>query len=114
MTYASKLGVYLPLLWDSSLCWKWPIALGYTRGHFSALVPEEPHCDPLLRASAAQLDTDGVNARCTYLPLQTVDGNLLPIHFLSQAEVKSSVIIIGLGLIQRTPSNAMLFSVGWQ
>jgi ubiquitin thioesterase ZRANB1 len=92
--YARYEGVYLPFLWDSSLCWKWPIALGYTRGHFSALVPQEPHCDPLMRASAAQLDGDGMNNRCTYLPLNTVDGNLLPIHFLSQAEVGNEEMIL--------------------
>jgi len=35
-------GVYLPLLWDRSFCYRSPLALGYTRGHFSALVPPEP------------------------------------------------------------------------
>jgi ubiquitin thioesterase ZRANB1 len=34
-------GVYLPLLWESSFCFKNPITLGYTRGHFTALVPIE-------------------------------------------------------------------------
>jgi hypothetical protein len=32
-------GVYLPLIWEPSFCFKSPIALGYTRGHFTALVP---------------------------------------------------------------------------
>lgn len=32
-------GVYLPLIWEPSFCFKNPIALGYTRGHFTALVP---------------------------------------------------------------------------
>ena len=35
-------GVYLPLLWDSSFCYRSPLALGYARGHFCALVPPEP------------------------------------------------------------------------
>ena len=35
-------GVYLPLLWEPSFCSRSPIALGYTRGHFCALVPPEP------------------------------------------------------------------------
>ena len=35
-------GVYLPLLWERSFCTRSPIALGYTRGHFCALVPPEP------------------------------------------------------------------------
>jgi hypothetical protein len=32
-------GVYLPLAWEPQFCFKSPIALGYTRGHFTALVP---------------------------------------------------------------------------
>lgn len=35
-------GIYIPLLWDPSFCCPNPIVLGYTRGHFSALVPMEP------------------------------------------------------------------------
>lgn len=31
------------MLWDPSFCSKSPICLGYTRGHFSALVPIEPY-----------------------------------------------------------------------
>ena len=32
----------MPLLWERSFCTRSPIALGYTRGHFCALVPPEP------------------------------------------------------------------------
>ncbi|THD22483.1 Ubiquitin thioesterase trabid [Fasciola hepatica] len=35
-------GIYIPLLWDRSFCSPNPIVLGYTRGHFTALVPMEP------------------------------------------------------------------------
>uniref|UniRef100_A0A0V0J8N7 ubiquitinyl hydrolase 1 n=1 Tax=Schistocephalus solidus TaxID=70667 RepID=A0A0V0J8N7_SCHSO len=35
-------GIYLPLLWERSFCSRNPLALGYTRGHFTALVPVEP------------------------------------------------------------------------
>lgn len=35
-------GIYLPLLWERNLCSRNPIVLGYTRGHFTALVPMEP------------------------------------------------------------------------
>ncbi|KAF6775190.1 hypothetical protein AHF37_05650 [Paragonimus kellicotti] len=35
-------GIYLPLLWDRHFCSPNPIVLGYTRGHFTALVPMEP------------------------------------------------------------------------
>lgn len=88
-------GIYLPFFWEHSFCWKWPIALGYTRGHFSALVPMEPDCDPLSRiASAAQLDADDLNSRSVYLPLITYQGDMLPIHFLSESQVFSYLRII--------------------
>ena len=40
-------GVYLPLLWEANFCSKSPICLGFTRNHFSALVPmqESIHLD---------------------------------------------------------------------
>ncbi|XP_060527557.1 ubiquitin thioesterase trabid isoform X2 [Cylas formicarius] len=66
-------GVYLPLLWDHSFCTRCPIALGYTRGHFSALVPVEP----LLSA----------RPRASLLPLVDRDRKPLPIHFLTEAEL---------------------------
>ncbi|CAB3360653.1 Hypothetical predicted protein [Cloeon dipterum] len=74
-------GVYLPLLWDSTFCHRSPLALGYTRGHFSALVPLEPYTDP---ARGATPDDD---LQVTFLPLQSHDRKLLPVHFLTQAEV---------------------------
>ncbi|GBP28800.1 Ubiquitin thioesterase trabid [Eumeta japonica] len=40
--YARFQGVYLPLLWEPEFCSKSPLCVGYTRGHFSALVPCEP------------------------------------------------------------------------
>ncbi|XP_046383384.1 ubiquitin thioesterase trabid isoform X2 [Ischnura elegans] len=89
--YARFEGVYLPLLWDPGFCWKSPVALGYTRGHFSALVATEPY-------SAAQLGMGlglGVGAvgaeeedlQMAFLPLMTQDHSLLPVHFLTQAEM---------------------------
>ncbi|CAH8547781.1 unnamed protein product [Heterobilharzia americana] len=36
-------GIYLPLLWEKSFCSRNPIVLGFTRGHFTALVPIEPY-----------------------------------------------------------------------
>ncbi|KAM7532804.1 hypothetical protein Aperf_G00000128991 [Anoplocephala perfoliata] len=35
-------GIYLPLLWERCFCSKVPVILGYTKGHFSALVPIKP------------------------------------------------------------------------
>ena len=77
-------GVYLPLLWDSSFCWHTPIALAYTRGHFSALVS----------MASSQISEAGVwsNRSCdshvTYLPLVDSEGRMLPIHFLTEQEVE--------------------------
>ena len=77
-------GVYLPLLWDASFCWHTPIALAYTRGHFSALVS----------MASSQTSEAGVwsNRSCdshvTYLPLVDSEGRMLPIHFLTEQEVE--------------------------
>ncbi|KAK4294405.1 hypothetical protein Pmani_032964 [Petrolisthes manimaculis] len=82
--YARFEGVYLPLLWEPSFCWKSPIALGYTRGHFSALVPVEPDTPENLGAGAI---LDAGESQVVFLPLMTHDAKLLPVHFLTQAEV---------------------------
>lgn len=74
-------GLYIPLLWEQSFCIKSPIALGYTRGHFSALVPTEPYA----RIDAARVDSEDV----TFLPLMDCEHKLLPIHFLNHTEVCS-------------------------
>ena len=96
-------GVYLPLLWEPSFCSKSPIALGYTRGHFCALIPPEPVSQPQIRnystnvtgaasSGASYMEAgmeaaDGEASKATYLPLMTSDRKqLLPIHFLSQSE----------------------------
>lgn len=77
-------GVYLPLLWEQSFCWKSPVALGYTRGHFSALVSMETdgYCN---RGAGAHLNCDDVTV--TLLPLVDSDRKLLPVHFLSAQEM---------------------------
>lgn len=67
--YAKFEGVYLPLLWDPSFCYRSPLALGYTRGHFCALVPPEP--DQCCAGAGGGADTD--TARSTFLPLMTKD-----------------------------------------
>ncbi|XP_059469066.1 ubiquitin thioesterase trabid [Neocloeon triangulifer] len=81
--YARFEGVYLPLLWDRSFCHKSPLALGYTRGHFSALVPIEPYMNPIRGATPVTND----DLQVTFLPLQSHDRKLLPVHFLTHAEV---------------------------
>ena len=78
-------GVYLPLLWERKFCWKSPIALGYTRGHFSALVPMEIDTDIPLGAGA-HID-NAADEQITYLPLVDHEGSFLPIHFILGTEV---------------------------
>lgn len=72
-------GLYLPLLWEQSFCIRSPIALGYTRGHFSALVPSEPY----QRLDSTREEEEDV----TFLPLMDCENKLIPIHFLTQAEI---------------------------
>ena len=79
-------GVYLPLLWEQSFCWKSPLALGYTRGHFSALVPLETDSDDNLGAGA-NLDTSD-DTQIVYLPLTDSTGKVLPVHFITPLEVR--------------------------
>ncbi|XP_022080851.1 ubiquitin thioesterase Zranb1-like [Acanthaster planci] len=85
--YARFQGVYLPLLWDPSFCWKSPITLGYTRGHFSALVPMETDSDDN-QGAGANLNTDD-ETQTVYLPLTDFEGKLLPIHFITPLELGS-------------------------
>lgn len=88
------LGVYLPLLWEQSFCWKSPIALGYTRGHFSALVAmENDGYDN--RGAGANLNTDD-DVTVTFLPLVDSERKLLHIHFLSAQEVRDMSCICNL------------------
>jgi len=67
-------GIYLPLLWEANFCWKSPVALGYTRGHFSALVGSGSY--------------NGSCEQCVYLPLVDHHGYSMPVHFLTEQEVK--------------------------
>lgn len=78
-------GVYLPLMWERNFCWKSPIALGYTRGHFSALVPMEIDTDIPVGAGA-HID-NAADEQITYLPLVDHEGSFLPIHFITGTEV---------------------------
>ena len=89
-------GVYIPFLWDSSFCWKSPISLGYTRGHFSALVPMETDLDKNIGAGAMP---DNKEEKRFYLPLIDKDGIPLPLHFLTQSQVRLSFITLPFGII---------------
>lgn len=77
----------MPLLWEQSFCWKSPIALGYTRGHFSALVAME-NDGYGNRGAGANLNTDD-DVTITFLPLVDSERKLLHVHFLSAQEVRS-------------------------
>ncbi|XP_043268995.1 ubiquitin thioesterase trabid [Venturia canescens] len=94
--YARFEGVYLPLLWEPSFCIRSPIALGYTRGHFTALVPIEPYASSRLSSLAAHGGVGGDNSpmqqlqiqmQTTFMPLMDRERKLLPIHFLSPEEI---------------------------
>lgn len=81
--YAKFQGVYLPFLWERSFCWKSPIALGYTRGHFTALVTMENDSRDAFNGMSLESSSDVTSSSCTYLPLMDCDRKLLPIHFTS-------------------------------
>ena len=68
-------GVYLPLLWEASFCYRSPMALGYTRGHFCALVPPEPVTACGGAGGGAELPScDSHNSnKSAFLPLMTKD-----------------------------------------
>lgn len=94
--YARFEGVYLPLLWEPSFCIRSPIALGYTRGHFTALVPIEPYSSsriPALAHGGVNVVSGGnspiqqLQMQTTFMPLMDRDRKLLPIHFLSPEEM---------------------------
>ena len=80
--------MYLPLLWEKGFCWKSPIVLGYTRGHFSALVAMETELHGAVGAGARIENSD--EGHVTYLPLVDHERKLLPVHFLNGAEVSET------------------------
>lgn len=113
--YARFEGVYLPLLWEPSFCSRSPIALGYTRGHFCALVPPEPvvgqtlairtcstmsgaACsiqDPASASSIVASPETDETTKATFLPLTTADRkSLLPIHFLTGNEAGNEEVLL--------------------
>ncbi|XP_015594248.1 ubiquitin thioesterase trabid isoform X2 [Cephus cinctus] len=103
--YARFEGVYLPLLWELSFCIRSPIALGYTRGHFTALVPIEPYASsripPLATHGGVGVGGGGspmqqmqMQMQTTFMPLMDRDRKLLPIHFLSPEEVGREEVIL--------------------
>lgn len=76
----------MPLLWEKSFCWKSPIALAYTRGHFSSLVTMEMVKEDLIGAGANIDNNDDESV--AYLPVTDYEGKLLPVPFLKQSEVR--------------------------
>ncbi|KAM9010652.1 ubiquitin thioesterase ZRANB1 isoform 2-T3 [Ara ararauna] len=105
--YTRFQGVYLPLLWEQSFCWKSPIALGYTRGHFSALVAME-NDGYGNRGAGANLNTDD-DVTVTFLPLVDSERKLLHIHFLSAQELcKLSVTSLHVNTSEEDPEIGIL------
>nr|CAB3268062.1 Zn-finger (Ran-binding)-3 [Phallusia mammillata] len=84
--FAKFQGVYLPFLWDESFCYTSPIALGYTRGHFTALVTMENSMKNICASSRHRFQPFNT---VKYLPLVDSDGKILPIHFTTRTEAGS-------------------------
>jgi len=85
--YAKFEGVYLPLLWDASFCYRSPLALGYTRGHFSALVPPDPDNGGCGGAGGGvQIPEGDAPLKSCFLPLMSRDRRLLPLPFTTKSE----------------------------
>jgi len=87
--FAKFQGVYLPFFWNRDECFKSPIALGYTRGHFSALVSMN-YRDPenvIRENQSSSLNSEKLQ---TYLPLHDFEGNVLPVHFKSSEQATIS------------------------
>ncbi len=87
--YFTLAGVYLPLLWEASFCWKSPVALAYTRGHFSALV--SMYVQP---SEAGAWSNRSCDSHVTYLPLADSEGRQLPVHFLTEQEVSIRTMML--------------------
>ncbi|KAL8585894.1 hypothetical protein ACOMHN_019309 [Nucella lapillus] len=85
--FAKFQGVYLPLLWERSFCWRSPVVLGYTRGHFSALVSMEMDLDEGEGAGAGANPVSNEEEQMVYLPLVDCQGQLLDVHFVSASEI---------------------------
>ena len=75
------------MLWDSSFCYRSPLTLGYTRGHFCALVPPEPVTACNGAGGGAELPHSDQAAKSSFLPLTTKDLKPLPVHFLTKTEL---------------------------
>jgi len=69
-------GIYLPLLWGSQSCHKAPLCLGYSLGHFTALVPVS------------------TSTKQSIVPIVDNVGHDLPVHFLLQSEKPNSFYIL--------------------
>lgn len=93
LDFARFEGIYLPLLWDQSFCTKSPIVLGYTRGHFSALVASQSGMDQTI-----------------VLPLVDSQHQLLPVHFLTQIELGQEEELVTEWLDTMTTSSGILIA----
>lgn len=102
--FARFQGIYLPLLWDPQFCSKSPLCLGYTRGHFSALVPIEPYSHRHTYICREQQDD---NEDMIYLPLTDSEGKLLPVHFLTCDEMSEAESVVRRWVVWRETSGGL-------
>ncbi|VDN97287.1 unnamed protein product, partial [Rodentolepis nana] len=79
-------GIYLPFLWEKSSCSKVPLVVGYTSGHFSALVPITP---PLSEAPSVPSQSS-VKDDFICLPLHNINYTPMPVHFSESISTSAS------------------------
>ncbi|KAI3385342.1 hypothetical protein SNEBB_009597 [Seison nebaliae] len=89
-------GIYLPLLWkQSTKCFKSPIALGYVKDHFCALLAVDQKNNRAINQHAnVSFNRRDHNNNSTntilnkyYLPIEDFNGDLLPVHFVSSEQM---------------------------
>ncbi|VDN97325.1 unnamed protein product [Rodentolepis nana] len=77
LEYSKFQGIYLPFLWEKDVCLKVPLVVGYTPGHFSALVP----IAPFPTADSSEISQSIVGDTFIFLPLFDIENTPMPVHF---------------------------------
>nr|CDS26557.1 hypothetical protein HmN_000145300 [Hymenolepis microstoma] len=77
LAYSEFQGIYLPFLWEKNVCSKVPLFVGYTPGHFSALVP----IAPFPTAVSLVFSQSSAGDNFIFLPLFDIESTPMPVHF---------------------------------
>ncbi|TGZ66416.1 hypothetical protein CRM22_005351 [Opisthorchis felineus] len=111
-------GIYIPLLWDRSFCSPNPIVLGYTRGHFTALVPMEPQplgsaTNPDVQISPSASSSPFTSPRNTsssssrkHSPTPPDDTSISPATTVSISSAESHLMAVAESLLSGGATNA--------